>query len=156
MDGVIFPKESPILDSRVVSHSDIQTRHFGAQLGKVLEKNSVLCFFGDLGAGKTTFIKGLVAAVTSVPAEQVNSPTYSYLNIYNGELPVYHFDLYRLSDADDFLQMGFDEYFTAGGICCIEWSERIHSLLPKGAIQVILTAISEEERQIELLLRSFK
>lgn len=156
MDGVIFPGKPPILDARVVSQSDIQTRHFGAQLGKALAKNSVICFFGDLGAGKTTFIKGLVAAITSVPAEQVNSPTYTYLNIYNGPLPIYHFDLYRLTGADDFLEMGFDDYFTAGGICCIEWSERIHSLIPKGAYQLILKAISEEERQIELLSRSFE
>lgn len=156
MDGVIFPGKPPFFKAHAVSHSDIQTRVFGAQLGKVLEENSVICFFGDLGAGKTTFIKGLVAAITAVPAEHVNSPTYTYLNIYNGALPVYHFDLYRLRDADDFLQMGFDEYFTAGGICCIEWSERIQPLLPRGCLHLNLKAISMQERQIDLCSGSFE
>ena len=91
-----------------------------------------------------------------MPAEQVNSPTYTYLNIYDGIIPVYHFDLYRLSAADEFLEMEWDAYFTAGGICVIEWSERIRSLLPKGALQLLLKAISEEERQIELLSGSFE
>lgn len=136
----------------MTSSSSSETVALGARLGKVLKKNSVLCFFGDLGAGKTTFIKGLVSAVTSVPMEQVVSPTYTYLNIYQGDLPVYHFDLYRLAGADDFLQMGFDEYFTAGGICCIEWSERIRSLLPQGTFHITLKAVSEEERRIEMLL----
>ncbi len=156
MDGVIFPGEAPFFDAHVVSNSDIQTRAFGAQLGKVLKKNSVICFFGDLGAGKTTFIKGLVEAVTAVSAEHVSSPTYTYLNIYDGIMPVYHFDLYRLGDADDFLQMGFDEYLTAGGICCIEWSERIRSILPEECLLLSLKAISMQERQIDLCSRSSK
>lgn len=135
----------------LISRSASETSAFGAELGGVLEQNSIICFFGDLGAGKTTFIKGVVGAISAFPQEQVSSPTYTYLNIYPGPTPVYHFDLYRLGDAEDFLQMGFDEFFSAGGICCIEWSERLGPLLPKDALCVVLRNISMEERQIELL-----
>lgn len=149
MDGVIFPSISDV-GFPITSRSDLQTKALGAKLGSVLTANSILCFFGDLGAGKTTFIKGLVAALTDVPMEQVNSPTYTYLNIYEGKIPVYHFDLYRLRGEDDFLQMGFDEYFTAGGICCIEWPIRILSILPEEALHFYLTTLSEGKRKIDL------
>lgn len=105
-----------------------ETEEIGRELGKKLTPGSVICFFGELGAGKTTLIKGIVSAVSS-SSELVNSPTFVYLNIYSGTPPVYHFDLYRLRDADEFLGMGFDEFLHADGICCIEWSERIKGLL---------------------------
>jgi tRNA threonylcarbamoyladenosine biosynthesis protein TsaE len=80
----------------------------------------------------------------------VTSPTFVYLNIYEGKLPVYHFDLYRLHDADEFLGMGFDEFFEAGGICCVEWSERIEPLLPTPRVEIHLSAPHPEQRRIEV------
>ena len=106
--------------------------------GKTLKKRSIVCFFGDLGAGKTTFIKGLVKGFAGINENLVSSPTYVYLNIYQGKEVVYHFDLYRLRDSDEFLSMGFDEMFFSDGICCIEWSERIENLLPPSVIKVTL------------------
>ena len=91
----------------LVSHSELETLQCGYELGKLLEPNSILCFFGDLGAGKTTFIKGLASAIAGCSLEEVNSPTYVYLNIYEGQKTVYHFDLYRLRDVDEFLGMDF-------------------------------------------------
>ncbi len=114
---------------RMISHSENETFRFGHDLGQELMAGDLLCFFGDLGAGKTTFIKGVIAACTDVSSDAVVSPTYSYLNIYEGTLPVFHFDLYRLTGIDDFLGLGFDEFFQRNGVCCIEWSERIESLL---------------------------
>lgn len=131
-----------------ICRTEGETIAFGAELGKQLPENSVVCFFGDLGAGKTTLIKGLALGAAEYPIEQVNSPTFVYLNIYSGKKTVYHFDLYRLRDADEFLSMGFDEMFTAGGICCVEWSEKIVDLLPPGCVKVIMTHTGEEERQI--------
>lgn len=105
---------------------------------------------GDLGAGKTTFIKGLAAAVAGCSPEDVNSPTYVYLNIYEGPQTVYHFDLYRLRDVDEFLGMGFDEYLFAGGVCCLEWSERIESLLPANCIRVVMKNTGNHSREITI------
>jgi tRNA threonylcarbamoyladenosine biosynthesis protein TsaE len=133
-----------------LSRSEEETRSFGLAFGKQLESNHIVCFFGDLGAGKTTFIKGLVEGAGVFPKENVNSPTFVYLNIYKGLKTVYHFDLYRLQNADEFLSMGFDEFFSANGICCIEWSERITPILPSSCIHVTMTHRGEFTRSIKL------
>ena len=106
------------------------TQDIGTRLGRRLGPNSVVCLFGDLGAGKTTFVKGIAGAVAEAQPEQITSPTFVYLQIYKGPCAVYHFDLYRLRDADEFLSMGFEEFLFSGGVACIEWSEKIASLLP--------------------------
>lgn len=132
-----------------LSHCDTETRRIGQHLATLLAKNSVVCFFGDLGAGKTTFIKGLASAATLCSAAEVSSPTFTYLHIYEGEKwSVYHFDLYRLRDEEEFLSMGFDEYFFADGICCIEWSERIKALIPPNAVHVNISHAGGEARKI--------
>ena len=76
-------------------------------------------------------MKGLVAGATGLPSAEVSSPTFVYMNIYSGCKTVYHFDLYRLRAADEFLSMGFDDYFFANGLCCVEWSEKIEAFLPQ-------------------------
>ena len=124
---------------------------FAKEFSRCLRPNDVLCFFGDLGSGKTTFIKGLVEGASGLSANSVSSPTFTYLNIYTGpQLVVYHFDLYRLRDVDEFLSMGFDEYMTAGGICCIEWSERIVELLPQHYRRVVMSLSERGGRNIEI------
>jgi tRNA threonylcarbamoyladenosine biosynthesis protein TsaE len=138
------------LPASFISHSAEETREFGMKLGAALPPNTVLCFFGDLGAGKTTFIQGLTAGVLGAPAEEVNSPTFTYLNIYRGNHTLYHFDLYRLRDADEFLSMGFDETFDAGGITCIEWAEKIAAIIPEGTIHVKMAHLGGDQRKIEI------
>lgn len=101
----------------------------GQKFGSTLSKGSLICFYGELGAGKTTFIKGLANGVFKTPFENVTSPTFVYLNIYSGNPTIYHFDLYRLKSVDDFLAMGFEDYLFSEGICCIEWPERIYPLI---------------------------
>lgn len=133
------------------SQSAEETYHFGYHLGKQLTPNTVLCFFGDLAAGKTTFIKGVAAGAAQIDPDFVQSPTFTYLNIYEGQTSVYHFDLYRLKDIDEFLSMGFDEYFDAQGICCIEWSERISAYLPANSIHISLFHDGEGRRRIIIL-----
>jgi len=134
-------------DGRIITHSAEETVAFGAEFGKTLKPNAVLCLFGELGAGKTTFVKGVVQGITGVAPEKVVSPTFVYLNLYD---TVYHFDLYRLHDCDEFLSLGFEEYFFAGGVCCIEWSERIAPILPEGALFVTLSHLTEESREIQI------
>lgn len=132
------------------SHSADETFRFGLQLGQRLAVPTVVCLFGELGAGKTTLIKGIVQGAAQIDSTAVQSPTFTYLHVYEGVKRVYHFDLYRLRDIDEFLSMGFDEYFDAEGICCIEWSERIASYLPSESLFVTLEHVREEERLITL------
>ena len=107
---------------------------YGKQLAATLPPGSILALSGDLGAGKTTFVQGLALGLQI--DQPVQSPTFIYFNQYEGEKPLFHFDLYRMKGPQDFLGMGFDEYFEAEGICAIEWPERIASLLPKRAMRI--------------------
>jgi tRNA threonylcarbamoyladenosine biosynthesis protein TsaE len=132
------------------SHSADETLLFGQQYAQTLFPNTILCFKGDLGAGKTTMIKGIVSGATGLSPDIVSSPTFVYLNIYGTDKKVYHFDLYRMRDVDQFLSMGFDEYFFSDGISCIEWSERIETALPQQAIIIEITHLEEESRLIRI------
>lgn len=134
-----------------LSHSSTETTAIAKELGKSLPINTVICFFGDLAAGKTTFIKGLLMGAAEIDPIAVQSPTFTYLHIYQGSKTIYHFDLYRLKDIDEFLSMGFDEYFDADGICCIEWSERISSYLPYGCMQIHMEHAGEDKRLIKII-----
>jgi tRNA threonylcarbamoyladenosine biosynthesis protein TsaE len=131
-----------------ISESPEQTTFIGREIGSILRAGCVLCLYGDLGAGKTTLIKGIAAAVTGTPLHEVTSPTFTYLNIYEGKCPLYHFDLYRLQGAEQFLAMGFGEFLDFGGICCIEWADRIQSILPKGTQTLCLLHRGEHKREI--------
>jgi tRNA threonylcarbamoyladenosine biosynthesis protein TsaE len=133
-----------------VTTSPEQTQQLAKDLAPHLPDGAILCFFGELGAGKTTFIRGLVSGCGADP-EQVSSPTYTYLNIYAGERTVRHFDLYRLRDVDEFLGMGFEEFLEGDGITCIEWSERIE-LLTKGldVLKVIMEHMDNGSRKVLL------
>ena len=113
-----------------LSLSEEATRAYAYELGKKLPSCALVTLSGDLGAGKTAFIKGLAAGYAGISEHEVSSPTFSYLHIYEKTRPVYHFDLYRLKKAHDFFDAGFDEYFRLDGVTCIEWAERIMAQLP--------------------------
>ena len=125
-----------------------ETLGIAETLGRSLGSNSVVALTGDLGSGKTTFVKGLVKGLGVRDPDEVSSPTFSYLNIYKARLPVFHFDLYRLQNALEFEASGFEEYFVAGGVSCIEWPEFAGSSLPKEAIFVDLWHRGEHLREI--------
>jgi tRNA threonylcarbamoyladenosine biosynthesis protein TsaE len=135
---------------RIITASEEETRTLGYKIGKKLSPGAIVCFFGELAAGKTTLIKGLVKGVTGCSEDAVNSPTFVYLNIYDGDTKVYHFDLYRLTNPQQFLGLGFDEMLFGNGISCIEWSERIQSLLPSSIIRIEMAHCGENSRSIEI------
>lgn len=132
-----------------VTKSAEETFELGRKLGAQLPSNSLLTLYGDLGVGKTTFMKGLGAGVAQLSPNEVSSPTFNYLNIYSGKQTLYHFDLYRLKNGDEFFLMGFDEYFSLSGICCIEWPETIAARLPP-CISIHFTYRGENERLIAI------
>lgn len=126
-----------------------ETRAFGERLAMTLPPNTVIALYGDLGAGKTTFVQGLVRGLGGDP-DLAHSPTFTYMHVYPAKIPLTHFDLYRLRSPDDFLGMGFDETFDSGGIVAIEWPGRIGSLLPPSHLEILLTHESEETRKLEM------
>ncbi len=120
----------------ITTKSAKETQSIAKQFAHTLKNRDVICFYGDLGAGKTTFIKSLIQELTDTSAEKVLSPTFVYLNSYEGQCPIHHFDLYRLENHEQFLSLGFDEFLHSGGIVCVEWPERIKELLPSQRIEV--------------------
>ena len=105
------------------------TTAFGEELGKTLKSGDIVCLTGDLGAGKTTFTKGIAKALECI--FETVSPTFNIVNEYPGRIPVYHFDLYRLKTLEDLYSIDIDSYLFGNGICVIEWPEIAYPLLEK-------------------------
>ncbi len=130
-----------------VTRSAAETIELGRALASQLEHGDVIAFYGDLGAGKTTMIKGIAAGL-GVP-EVVRSPSFVIVTEYAGRLPVYHIDLYRLNENSDFGAIGLDSYIEGEGICLIEWAERAEKVLPDRAIRVRMS-VEGQGRLIEV------
>ena len=114
-----------------------ETEAVGRGLALSLEKGNA-CFiamYGDLGVGKTAFVRGLASVLS--PGARVKSPTYTVVNKYDGESPLYHMDVYRITDEDELYSIGFDDY-VRDGICVVEWSENIPESIPCDAIRVTI------------------
>lgn len=131
------------LISRSVEDTFRIAREYAAGIGP----GTVICLHGNLGAGKTHFAKGFVTA-RGIPAREVDSPTFTIINEYDGEIPIYHFDCYRINDPDEILEIGGEEYLYGSGICLVEWPEKIAEILPEDARHVFLDTLSENERTI--------
>ena len=130
----------------LTTKSAAETIELGKKIGAFLLPNDVIALTGQLGAGKTTLIQGIADGLGV--KDYVTSPTFIIINEYEGRLPFYHVDLYRLDYIKDIAALGIEEYFTRGGVCVIEWAERLKGLLPPGAEKIELKIISEEEREI--------
>lgn len=128
-----------------ISNSQKQTEDIAFEYAKTLKKGDVVILEGDLGAGKTAFVKG-VAKYFGL--DGVTSPTYAYLNVY-GEF-IYHYDCYRLSCGEDAERLGLTDYFNGDNICLIEWAENIEDALPGSVKKVTILKTAEEERRIIL------
>ena len=130
----------------VHTHSPNQTEQLGEQLASKLTPGTVLALRGDLGAGKTAFTRGLARGLGYAGA--VTSPTFTIVNEYEGgRLPLFHFDLYRLSSADELWDIGWEDYLERGGVCAVEWSERAEELL-ENAVTVTLRRLDDTVREI--------
>ena len=128
-----------------LSKSAQETMTLGETFAKGLKTGAVVLLKGEMGAGKTVFVKGMAKALGIT--ERITSPTYAYMNDYDGVL--YHYDCYRLTSGEDAEGLGLTDYFYADGICVIEWSENIADVLPKNTVSVTIEKVSENERRIE-------
>ena len=131
-----------------ISNSAAETEEIGRQFAKNLTTGSVLALTGELGSGKTQFVKGLVAGLGSTAA--ITSPTFTIVHEYpGGRLPVYHFDFFRLQDRQSITRLGLDDYFFGNGVCVIEWADRFPDLIPANARWISFELKSENERTIK-------
>ncbi|MDE6927409.1 MAG: tRNA (adenosine(37)-N6)-threonylcarbamoyltransferase complex ATPase subunit type 1 TsaE [Muribaculaceae bacterium] len=120
----------------------------------LMDDYTVFAFNGDMGAGKTTFIRALVQAL-GVDAEEANSPSFSLINEYRSDTTaelIYHFDLYRLESLDEALEIGVEDYFDSGAVCLIEWPERVADILPDDTVRVDISEDADGSRLLKVTL----
>lgn len=131
---------------KYITNSAEETIEIGKSFAEKLNKGTVVLLSGEMGAGKTVFVKGMAQGLGI--KSLITSPTYAYMNDYDGIL--YHYDCYRLTSGEDAESLGLTDYFYAGGICVVEWSENIADVIPNGAIRVTIEKTGETQRSIEI------
>ncbi|MDN3504933.1 MAG: tRNA (adenosine(37)-N6)-threonylcarbamoyltransferase complex ATPase subunit type 1 TsaE [Rhabdochlamydiaceae bacterium] len=129
----------------ISSHEEMIT--FGEELAEQL-RSKVVCFEGDLGAGKTTLIKGIISKLTSVDPDSITSPTFNIMSMYDDLL---HFDCYRIKSSQEFMAMGLDDELTSKKTILIEWPEKIASLLPKQRVTIRIEHVSQNAREVVIV-----
>ena len=127
-----------------------QTEEVGRLLGTLLRPGDLVCLYGDLGAGKTHFSYGIARGL-EVRDQYVTSPTFTFVNEYEGRIPFYHIDLYRLTDPAELEGIGFEEYIDSDGATVIEWAERAERELPPDSLSIYLSDVSVTSREIGFL-----
>ena len=132
----------------IISHSEEETKNAGRELARRAVRSSVISLRGSLGAGKTVFAKGFAQELEIT--EAIVSPTFTLVQEYEGKMKMYHLDLYRLSGEDEFESMGGEDFLYSDGVCLIEWSENISSMLPDDTIYVNITINEDLSRTIEI------
>lgn len=133
------------------SNSEKETENIAKAFAKTLRRGDVVCINGDLGAGKTAFTAGIAKGLGI--DDIVSSPTFTIVNCYEGNIPLYHFDVYRIGDSDEMYDIGFDEYISGGGVAVIEWAEIIADILPEERYDITITKnldIHESFREISV------
>ena len=131
---------------KILSKSVLQTEKIAAYLATKLKGNEIIALYGDLGAGKTSFTKGLAKALEVNP-DEVHSPTFTLLNEYNGKYKIYHFDMYKINFLEELYSLGFFD-FIENGIIITEWSENIDKFLPENTIKVHIEYVQNENERI--------
>jgi len=146
----------------IISHSSAQTQRLGVRLGELLQGGELILLDGSLGTGKTTFTQGLAQGLGII--ETVNSPTFTLLKEYSGQPrpeiqigapkrigpALYHFDLYRLDNPEEILDLGFEDYFYGTGVCVVEWADKADNLWPSEHIHIRMKLMSETKRGLLL------
>ena len=132
---------------RYASGSEEQTAQLGAALAEALQPGLVVALIGSLGAGKTRLVRA-VAEAAGVDPREISSPTFVLIREYEGRLPIYHFDTYRLAGEEEFLDLGADEYLHGGGVCFIEWADRVAGVLPADVLTIDIRITGQTTREL--------
>lgn len=146
--GPLLPRS----EFRVCILNDLAaTEAFGRRLGGLLFPNAVVALVGPLGAGKTHLSRAIAEGLGIANPAAVTSPTFTLVHEYPARLPVFHFDAYRLNGPDEFLDLGVTEYYEAGGVCLIEWADRVEAALPTERLTIRLVPVDEHRRRAEVI-----
>ena len=129
-----------------ITHSESETENFGQELAKRIPVPSVVCLYGELGAGKTAFVRGLAAGLGISAA--VSSPTFTIVNEYPGSPDLIHFDMYRLGNADELFDIGWEDYLRRNAVLAVEWSENVMDAFDGSEIVIRFTKLSDTSRLI--------
>lgn len=132
-----------------IAHSVKETDRLGQILADELPPGTVVSLIGTLGAGKTRLVQAVAAGIGVTPGTAV-SPTFTLCNEYHGRRSIFHIDLYRVADDDEFFELGFDELFQSDAISCVEWGDRFDHLLPRPRLEVELTVLDDSQREIQV------
>ena len=130
----------------IISKSEAETEAAGEQFAKTLPDGAVVALYGDLGAGKTAFVRGMARGL-GIDA-RVSSPTFTIVNEYLGSRELYHFDMYRLGSSDELFDIGWEDYLSRGGVCAVEWSENVADAFEGDEICVRIEKTGDAERTI--------
>jgi len=132
-----------------VTNNESETICEGRKLGQLLKPGSVVALYGKLGAGKTVFTRGIAAGLGI--DMNISSPTFTIVNEYNGEIPLFHFDMYRLDDESELFDIGWDDYLDRGGVCVVEWSEKVPGAFSPDTVIVKLENLGGDSRRLEIM-----
>jgi tRNA threonylcarbamoyladenosine biosynthesis protein TsaE len=130
--------------------SSEETVELGKKIGATLKPGDILAFYGDLGSGKTTMIKGIALGLGVKEQDIVKSPSFIMVNEYKGRYPIYHIDLYRVKNSEEIMSIGFDDYLYSNGVCLIEWAEKAEKALPKKITKVDIFSLNPQQRKITI------
>ena len=132
----------------IYTKNEAETEQAGAELARTLPDGAVVALYGDLGAGKTAFVRGMARGM-GITA-RVSSPTFTIVNEYLGARELYHFDMYRLASSDELFDIGWEDYLRRGGVCAVEWSENVADAFEGDEITVRIEKLGDEERKITI------
>lgn len=138
----------------IITNNEKETKKIGKLLGDNVQPGQIILLKGDLGSGKTRFVKGIAASLNST--KEVSSPTYNLINEYPGKMTLYHMDLYRLDNENDLLNIGFEDYLYREGIIAIEWPELAYDFLPADFLLIDFKIVSENKRKLKLKAKGEK
>ena len=132
----------------IITNNETETVREGEKLGNTLKSGAIVALMGDLGVGKTAFTRGLAKGLNI--AANISSPTFTIVNEYPGDIPLFHFDMYRLESDSELFDIGWDDYLNRNGVCVIEWSEKVPNALTPETIFVKIQNLGDDKRQLEI------
>ncbi len=129
----------------MISNSEELTIKIGEELGKLLKPGTIIALRGELGSGKTLLVKGIAKGLDV--KEEPNSPTFVIMNAYEGRIPLYHFDLYRISGKDELEGIGYEDFFFGDGVTVVEWADRVEDVFPENTIKIEIKILEKRGTQ---------
>ncbi|MEA1939724.1 MAG: tRNA (adenosine(37)-N6)-threonylcarbamoyltransferase complex ATPase subunit type 1 TsaE [Candidatus Caldatribacteriota bacterium] len=134
------------MNLNIITKSPEETKKIGEKIAKLIKSGDILLFFGELGAGKTCFIQGIAEELKV--KDYVTSPSFTIINEYQGKIPIYHFDLFRLNNFEEIVDLGYEEYFYGNGLTLVEWAEKLEKNLPVEYLKIIITFLDFQRRKL--------